>query len=128
MQGRSAPELRWRAVLAGIALAVIVAVVARYALAPIPGLVATMFGIGLGGFVAGKWADSAGLYHGAMVGAGWIALGAVGLVPTPAYGADVVADTVTIIWLDLATLVAASLGGWLARRDRSSSSGRDRAR
>ncbi|HEU5162029.1 MAG TPA: hypothetical protein VFV54_02680, partial [Thermoanaerobaculia bacterium] len=121
MQRRSTPELRWRAVIAGIALAVIVDVAARYALAPIPGLVATMFGIGLGGFMAGKWADSAGLYHGAIVGAGWIALSAVGLVPTPVYAADVVADTVTVIWLDLATLAAASLGGWIARRDRSSS-------
>lgn len=128
MQRRSGPELRWRAVVAGIALAVIVGLAARYALAPVPGLVATMFGIGLGGFMAGKWADSAGVYHGAIVGAGWIALGAVGLVPTPGYAADVVADTVTIIWLDLATLVVASLGGWIAQRDRSSSSGRGTTR
>lgn len=120
--------MRWRAVIAGTALAVIVGVAARYALAPIPGLVATIFGIGLGGFMAGKWADSAGLYHGAMVGAGWIALSAMGLVPAPGYAADVVADTVTIIWLDLATLVVASLGGWMARRDPSSSSGRGTAR
>ncbi len=114
--------------MAGIAVAVVIDVAARAYLAPIPGLVATILGICLGGFVAGKWADSDGLYHGAMVGVGWIALSAVGLVPTPNYSADVLADTVTIIWLDLGTLLAATLGGWIARRGPSSSSGRGRAR
>jgi hypothetical protein len=104
-------------------VAVIVAVVARTFLAPIPGSAATIAGIGVGGYIAGKWADSGGLYHGAVVGAGWIALEALGAVPTAVYGSDVLTDTVIVIALDLVTLLAGSIGGWLARSDPLSSSG-----
>jgi hypothetical protein len=115
-------------VLAGVAVAVVVTLGARATLAPVPGLAATVLGIGLGGFVAGKWAKSGGLYHGAMVGVGWIVLEAIGIAPTPSYSADVLADTAAVIALDLVTLVAASAGGWIARRDPSSSSDTGRGR
>ena len=78
--------------------------------------------------MAGKWADSAGIYHGAVVGAGWIALEALGAVPTASYSTDVLADTVVIIAIDALTLFAGSIGGWLARPDPSSSSGTGRGR
>ena len=101
---------------------------ARTLVAPIPGIVATIFGIALGGFVAGKWADSAGIYHGAVVGMAWIVLEAIGPVPGASYSNDVLTDTVIIIAIDVATLAAASIGGWLARPGPSSSSGTGRAR
>lgn len=124
----AAPSITWPAIIAGIAIAVIVNVVARTFLAPVPGGAATILGIGLGGYIAGKWAHSAGLYHGAIVGAGWVLLEAIGLVPAPGYASNVLADTVVVIALDAVTLAAASLGGWLARSDRVSSSGTGRAR
>ncbi len=117
-----------RAVLLGLAVAVLIAFAGRSVLAPTAGLVATILGIGMGGFVAGKWADSGGLYHGAVVGVGWIALEVFGAVPTLRYADDVLADTVIVIALDLVMLLAGSIGGALARPDRPSSSGRGRAR
>jgi hypothetical protein len=128
IERRSVPPLHWRAVLAGLAVAVVVALVARSFLAPIPGVAATIIGVGLGGFVAGKWAKTGGLYHGAVVGMGWIALEALGAVPTASYASDVLADTVIVIALDVVTLLAGSIGGWLARPDPSSSSGTGRGR
>lgn len=89
---------------------------------------ATIIGIGMGGFLAGKWADSAGLYHGGLVGAGWIALETLGAVPTASYSADVLTDTAAVIGIDALVLLAGTLGGWLARPEPSSSSGRGRAR
>ena len=106
----------------------IVALVARSFLAPIPGLAATIIGVGLGGFVAAKWADSGGIYHGAVVGVGWVALEAFGAVPTPSYAGDVLADTVIVIALDVVTLVAGAVGGYFARTDPSSSSGTGKGR
>ena len=103
-------------------------VIAREFLAPVPGGAATILGIGGGGYVAGKWAHSAGLYHGAIVGAAWVALEAIGVVPAPGYATNVLVDTVIVIALDALTLAVASLGGWLARTDRASSSGTGRAR
>jgi len=97
-------------------------------LAPIPGIVATILGVALGGFVAGKWANYAGIYHGAVVGMAWIAFEALGPVPGASYSNDVLSDTVIVIAIDALTLVAASLGGWLARPDPSSSSGTGTAR
>ena len=106
----------------------VIALLGRSTLAPIPGLVATIIGVGLGGFVAGKWADSGGLYHGAVVGMGWIALEAFGAVPTASYASDALADTVIVIAIDVAMLAAGSVGGYFARPDPSSSSGTGRGR
>jgi hypothetical protein len=122
------PPLKWRAVLAGLAVAVVVALLARSFLAPIPGVIATIIGVALGGYLAGKWADSGGLYHGAVVGAGWIALEALGAVPTPTYATDVLTDTVITIAVDALTLLAGAIGGYFGRPDPSPSSGTGRAR
>lgn len=117
-----------RAVLLGLVVAVLVALLGRSLGAATLGLIATILGVGLGGFVAGKWANSAGLYHGAVVGVGWIALEVLGAVPTARYAEDVLADTVTVIAIDAVTLLAGSLGGALARTDRRSSSDTGRGR
>jgi uncharacterized membrane protein AbrB (regulator of aidB expression) len=96
-------------------------------LVPTLGLIATILGVALGGYVAGKWANSAGLQHGVMVGVGYIVFEAVGLAPTVSYASDVVADTAIVIALDVVTLLAASFAGWLATRGLSSSSDTGRA-
>jgi len=100
----------------------------RTLLAPIPGIAASILGVGLGAYLAGKWARSGGPYHGAVVGAGWIVLEAVGLVPTAFEGPDALTDTVVVIALDVLTLLVGSAAGWLARREPSSSSGRGTGR
>ena len=128
IERRSLPPLRWRAVLAGLAVAVVVALVSRSFLAPIPGVIATIVGIALGGYVAGKWADSAGLYHGAMVGVLWIGLEILGAVPYLSYSAEPLADTLIVIVVDVVTMLAGAIGGWLARPDPLSSSGTGRGR
>ena len=122
------PRLQWRAIIAGVAIAVIVATFAQQFLAPPVGLVATILGVGIGGFVAGKWANSVGLQHGVMVGVGYIVFEAVGLAPSATYTSDVLVDTVVVIALDVVTLVVASFAGWLATRGLSSSSDTDRGR
>jgi hypothetical protein len=115
-------------VLAGLAVAVIIALAARsFVSAPLAGA-ATILGVGLGGFTAGKWAKSAGLYHGAVVGAGWIALEAFGAIPTQAYSPDAITDTAIVTAIDAVTLLVSACGGWLARKDPSSSSGTDKGR
>ena len=78
--------------------------------------------------MAGKWADSGGLYHGAVVGMGWIALEALGVVPTISYATDALTDTVIVIGLDVVTLFAGSIGGYFGRPDPSSSSDTGRGR
>lgn len=103
----------------------ILAIVARSLLDPIPGVAATILGLGLGGFIAAKWAKTSGLYQGACVGAGWIALEAFGAVPTSSYSTDALTDTAIVVLIDVATIAAGSLGGWLAQRETSSSSGTD---
>ena len=120
--------MQWRAVLLGLAVSVAIGYAANIALAPTPGSAATIVGIGIGGFLAGKRAKAAGLYHGALVGLGWIALETFALVPTVRYADDVVTDTVIVIAMDVATLAAGSLGGSLARRGPSSSSDTGRGR
>ena len=120
--------MKWRAVLFGLAFAVVIGYAATLALAPTLGSAATIVGIGIGGFLAGKQAKAATLYHGALVGLGWIALETFALVPTVRYATDVVTDTVIVIAMDVAVLIAGSLGGSLARRGPSSSSGTGRGR
>jgi len=59
---------------------------------------------------------------------GWIALEALGVVPTLAYSSDALQDTVIVIALDVVTLFVGSIGGYLARPDPSSSSDKGRGR
>jgi hypothetical protein len=128
IERRSPPPLRWPAVIAGAAVAVIASALGGMFLAPILGGAVTIIGIGIGGFVAGKWAKIAGAYHGALAAVGWIVVAALGLVPTPGYGSNVLADTVVIIVFDVIALAIGSLGGMLARPDQASSSDTGRGR
>lgn len=114
--------------LAGVALSVAISVPAVLFLAPIPGSVATIIGSGLGGFLAGKWAKSAGVVHGSYVGAAWILFEAFGVVPSLVYSSDTLTDTLITFAVDFATLVAAAFAGWWAQRVPSSSSGMGRGR
>ena len=129
---RSPPSLArldWRAILAALGVAFVTGLVTRTLLAPVPGIVASIVGIGVSGFLAGIGARGAGAYHGAAVGVGWVLLEAIGVAPTPAAAENAVADTVAVIAFDALSLSAATFGGWFAaKRHRSSSSGRGKAR
>jgi hypothetical protein len=85
-------------------------------------------GIGIGGYIAAKWAKTAGLYHGAVVGAGWILLEALGAVPTASYSPDALTDTVFVAATDALVLFAGAFGGWRGRSEPSSSSDTGRGR
>ena len=121
-------RLDWRAIIAGVAIAAIVALLAQQFLASFLLLAATILGIGCGAFVAGKWADSAGLQHGVMVGVGYVVCEAIGIAPSPNYTSDVLADTAIVIGLDVVMLLVASVAGWLARPGPWSSSDTGRGR
>ena len=123
MRDRIAPRLRWIAIAAGVVVATVIAWIAHAALAPIAGLAATIAGVAVGALLAGKWADSAGLQHGVMVAVGYIVLEAVGLAPSAASATDLLADTATVIAVDVLMLLVASAAGHVARPEPSSSSG-----
>lgn len=93
-------------------------------------ILAPLFGVGIGAFLAGKRVKTAQLYHGALVAAGYVLLEGTGIVPTPlGVGDNVVADSVAIIATDAVLLAVGALSGSLAARQAPSSSsgtGRDR--
>lgn len=119
------PQLRWPAILGGVALAVVITLLSAAALPPIPAAAASFFGLFLSGLLAGKLANGARAYHGALVGAGYVICEALGIVPV-SQSADPVSDTVAVIVTDALLLGAAALGGWCARLWSSSDKGRGR--
>ena len=108
------PRLRWRAIVAGVALAAAISLVSAAALPPIPAAVASFFGIFVSGILAGILASAARLYHGAVVGVGYVLCEAVGLVPGTIAGPDALSDTVAVIATDALRIALAALGGWSA--------------
>ncbi len=120
---RAMPPLRWPAILAGVTLAVAVALVSAGALPPIPAAVASFFGLFLSGLLAGKLATLGRVYHGAVVGAGYVICEALGIVPGVNYVADPLSETVAVIASDALAIAAAALGGWCARLWSSSDKG-----
>jgi hypothetical protein len=97
--------------------------------ASIFGSVAPLCGIGPGALLAGKMAKSAGLYHGALVGAGYVLVEVVGLAPGPVEpSGDGLADTVWIIAGDAIVLGLAALAGWIGAPRGEPSSSSDRGR
>jgi hypothetical protein len=118
--------MRWPAVLAGVALAVVIALVAALALPPFPAAVASVFGLLISGYLAAKLAFGARVYHGAVVGAGYVMCVAVGLAPPLSSSPDPLSDTVAIIAWDALALASAMLGGSLAKL--ASSSDTDKGR
>jgi hypothetical protein len=120
------PKIRWPAVLAGVAVAVAIALLSAALLPPIPAAVATIFGLLISGVLAGILAPAARTYHGALVGAGYVVCEAFGIVPSAIYLADVLSETVALIVSDALLIAAAALGGRSSRL--WSSSGTDRGR
>lgn len=106
------PRLRWPAILAGVALAVATALLTAAVLPPIPAAVASFFGLFVSGLLAGKLAPAARVYHGAVVGAGYVICEALGIVPGGGFLADPVSDTVAVIVSDALRIAVAALGGW----------------
>ena len=105
------PRLRWTAILAGVALAVVIGLVSAAVLPPIPAAVASFFGLFVSGLLAGKLASAARVYHGAVVGAAYVVCVAVGIVPSGGF-ADPLSDTVAVIASDGLRIAVAALGGW----------------
>ena len=120
------PSLRWPAILAGVALAVVIALLSAALLPPIPAAVASFFGLFVSGLLAGKLATLGRAYHGAVVGVGFVICEALGIVPGVSYVADPLSETVAVIVSDALAIAAAALGGWCARLWSSSDKGTGR--
>jgi hypothetical protein len=120
------PQLRWLAILAGVALAVAIALLSAALLPPIPAAAASFFGLFLSGLLAGKLGNLGRAYHGAMVGAGFVLCEALGIVPGVSYVADPLSETVAVIASDALAIAAAAVGGWCARLWSSSDKGTGR--
>ena len=120
------PPLRWPAILAGVALAAVAAVASAALLPPIPAAAASFFGIFVSGYLAGKLAPAARVYHGALVGVGYVVCEAFGLAPAIGSTSDPVTDTVRVIAADAFLIAAAAVGGWAARLWSSSDMGKAR--
>lgn len=123
---RAMPRLRWPAILAGVAVAVAATLLSAAVLPPIPAAYASFFGLFVSGLLAGKLAASARLYHGAVVGAGYVVCEALGIVPAGPYLADPVSDTAAVIVSDALRIAVAALGGWCAQLWSSWDKDRDR--
>jgi hypothetical protein len=120
------PRLQWPAILAGVALAVAITLLAAAVLPPIPAAVASYLGLFISGLLAAKVAGAAGLYHGAVVGAGFVICEALGIVPGGGYLGDPVSDTVAVIVSDALRIAVAAAGGWCSRLWSSSDKGKAR--
>lgn len=122
------------AVAAGVVVAATVANLLRLAASPtasIFGIAAPLCGIALGAIVAGKLAKNGGLYHGALVGVGYVLVEAIGLAPSPLDAtSDGLVEGLSIIAGDALLLAVAALAGWIAapQAASSSSSGMGRGR
>ncbi len=76
-------------------------------------------------------AKYAGLYHGALVGVGYVLVEAIGLAPAPLEpSGDGLAEGISIIAGDALVLAVAAVAGWIAAPQvaSSSSSGTGRGR
>ena len=133
-QQRTLPRINQIAVVVGLVVAALSAALIRLLAVPtasIFGIAAPLLGIALGGYLAGKLAKNAGLYHGALVGVGYVIVEAIGLAPPPFEpSGDGLGDTLSIIAGDAMVLVLGALAGWIAapRAGPSSSSGTGRGR
>jgi uncharacterized membrane protein AbrB (regulator of aidB expression) len=113
MRERSMPELDARAVAAGVALSVVVAVCALLLGFPAIG---ALIGVATGGYVAGRMSGRDGLFHGAIVGALGIILISIAVSAGNPQASNILADTVSIVVSDVLMLLFGSAGGWLSTR------------
>ena len=130
----SLPPINQIAVAVGVLAAATVTSVLRLAAsspASIFGIAAPLCGIALGAVLAGKVAKNGGLYHGALVGVGYVLVEAIGLAPAPLEpSGEGFAEGLSVIAGDALVLAVAALAGWIAapRATSSSSSGMGRGR
>jgi len=133
-QQRALPAINQIAVVAGVLVAATIASILRLAAsspASIFGIAAPLCGIALGAFLAGKLAKNGGLYHGALVGVGYVLIEAIGLAPAPLEpSGEGFAEGLSVIAGDALVLALAVLAGWIAAPQAmsSSSSGTGRGR
>jgi hypothetical protein len=133
-QQRALPAINQIAVAVGVVVAALSAALVRVVALPtasIFGIAAPLCGIALGAYLAGKLAKNAGLYHGALVGVGYVLVEAIGFAPPPFEPTgDGLGDSLSIIAGDAMLLALAAFAGWLAapRATSSSSSGTGRGR
>jgi uncharacterized membrane protein AbrB (regulator of aidB expression) len=113
MGRRSMPELDARAVAIGLALSILVAIVAIFLGFPAIGGLA---GVALGGYTAGRVARRDGLYHGAIVGILAIIAASIAASAGTASVTNVLADTLSIVVSDVLLLSFSSAAGWLSTR------------
>jgi peptidoglycan/LPS O-acetylase OafA/YrhL len=133
-QQRPLPLVNQIAIIVGVVAAAAIASVLRLPAGPtasIFGIAAPLCGIALGAFLAAKVAKYGGLYHGALVGVGYVLVEAIGLAPAPLEpSGDGFAEGLAVIAGDVLTLALAALAGWIAapQATSSSSSGTGRGR
>ena len=131
-QQRALPPINQIAVAAGVLVAATIASILRLAAsspASIFGIAAPLCGIALGAFLAGKVAKNGGLYHGALVGVGYVLVEAIGLAPAPLEPSGVgVAEGLSVIAGDALVLAVAVLAGWIASPQAMSSSSSGKGR
>jgi putative membrane protein (TIGR04086 family) len=129
---RPLPTIHYLAVAAGVLVAATIASLLRLFTPPaasIFGIAAPLCGIALGGLLAGKVAKHAGLYHGALVGVGYVVIEAIGLAPAPfASAGESLTEGLSIIAGDALLLALAALTGWIAAPRAASSSSSDTGR
>jgi uncharacterized membrane protein AbrB (regulator of aidB expression) len=107
------PELDARAVAAGLALSVVVAVGGLFLGFP---AIAALCGVAAGGYVAGRMSGRDGLFHGAIVGALAIVLTSIAVSAGNASASNILVDTLSIVVSDVLMLLFGSAGGWLSTR------------
>jgi peptidoglycan/LPS O-acetylase OafA/YrhL len=124
--------VRRTALVAGLVAAVAIASILGLAAGSndsIFGIAAPLCGIAIGAFLAGKLAKYAGLYHGALVGVGYVLVEGIGLAPAPLQPAsDGIAEGLVIIASDAVVLGLAALVGWIAAPRATPSSSSDKGR
>ena len=115
MTRREPPEIRWRAVLAGGAVAFGASLLLFYVLGPGLNAVAGLAAVGAGALVAGRLARAAGAFHGGLVAAFWIVAEALS---DPFFTAppDLVGDTAVTLVIDVALLAIGVAAGWAGGR------------
>lgn len=107
------PELDVRALAAGLALSVMVAILSFFLGFPAIG---TLVAIVAGGYIAGRMAGRHGLYHGAMVAVLAIVIASIAASAGNANVTNILADTLTIVLSDVLMLLCGSAGGWVSTR------------
>jgi hypothetical protein len=118
----------------GVLVAATIATVLRLAASPsasIFGIAAPLCGIALGAVIAGKVAKNGGLFHGALVGVGYVLIEAIGFAPAPLEPSGPgLGEGLSIIAGDALLLLLAAFAGWIGapKAASSSSSGRGRGR